>query len=162
MISGKTTLIAHLGFPTTTFKAPMIYNPYFEDAGIDAVVMPMGVQADDYPAFLAQLFRVTNLRGALVTMPHKVTTVSLADEITPTAANAVTTVTSATSVTCVPMDRRASARCPTTPMAVVNMAAPATHSVMYVRSLAATCGMTSASCPIMPAPARSGSRRPRR
>ena len=85
MITGKTTLIAHLGFPTTTFKSPMIYNPYFEDAGIDAVVMPMGVQADDYPAFLIQLFRVTNLRGALVTMPHKVTTMSLADEVTPTA-----------------------------------------------------------------------------
>jgi shikimate dehydrogenase len=86
MISGKTTLIAHLGYPTTTFKSPMIYNPYFEDADIDAVVMPMGVQADDYPAFLAQLVRVTNLRGALVTMPHKVTTMSLADEVTPTAA----------------------------------------------------------------------------
>jgi shikimate dehydrogenase len=85
MISGKTTLIAHLGYPTTTFKSPMIYNPYFEDAGIDAVVMPMGVQADDYPAFLAQLVRVTNLRGALVTMPHKVTSMSLADEVTPTA-----------------------------------------------------------------------------
>jgi shikimate dehydrogenase len=85
MISGKTTLIAHLGYPTTTFKSPMIYNPYFEDAGIDAVVMPMGVQTDDYPAFLAQLFRVTNLCGALVTMPHKVTTMSLADEVTPTA-----------------------------------------------------------------------------
>ena len=85
MITGKTTLIAHLGFPTTTFKSPMIYNPYFEDAGINAVVMPMGVQADDYPAFLTQLFRVTNLRGALVTMPHKVTTMSLADEVTPTA-----------------------------------------------------------------------------
>jgi shikimate dehydrogenase len=85
MISGRTTLIAHLGFPTEAFKAPMIYNPYFEDAGIDAVVVPLGVQAGDYPAFLKQLFRVTNLRGALVTMPHKVTTVSLADEVTPTA-----------------------------------------------------------------------------
>jgi len=63
----------------------MIYNPYFDDAGIDAVVVPMGVQAADYPAFLKQLFRVTNLRGALVTMPHKVTTMSLADEVTPTA-----------------------------------------------------------------------------
>ena len=38
MISGKTTLIAHIGYPTEAFKAPMIYNPYFEQAGIDAVV----------------------------------------------------------------------------------------------------------------------------
>jgi shikimate dehydrogenase len=85
VITGKTTLIAHLGYPTGAFKAPMIYNPYFEKAGIDAVVMPMGIQADTYPSFLRELFNVTNLRGALVTMPHKVTTVSLADEVSTTA-----------------------------------------------------------------------------
>lgn len=85
MISGKTQLIAHLGYPTEAFKAPMIYNPWFEKRGIDAVVMPMGVQAEDYPDVLSALSRLTNLRGALVTMPHKVTTLSLADELTPTA-----------------------------------------------------------------------------
>jgi shikimate dehydrogenase len=84
MISGKTTLIAHLGYPTEAFKAPMIYNPWFEKAGIDAVVMPMGVTAADYPQVLSALFRLTNIRGALVTMPHKVTTVALLDEVTPT------------------------------------------------------------------------------
>ena len=84
MISGKTTLIAHLGYPTDAFKAPMIYNPWFEHAGIDAVVVPMGVRAEDYEAFLPRLFRLTNIRGALVTMPHKVTTVGLLDEATPT------------------------------------------------------------------------------
>jgi shikimate dehydrogenase len=85
MITGKTTLIAHLGYPTATFKAPMIYNPYFEKSGIDAVVMPMGIQANTYPSFLRELFNVTNIRGALVTMPHKVTTVGLADEVSTTA-----------------------------------------------------------------------------
>ena len=44
VISGRTTLIAHIGYPTEAFKAPMIYNPFFEKAGIDAVVMPMGVK----------------------------------------------------------------------------------------------------------------------
>src|SRR5690348_6593614 len=85
MISGNTTLIAHLGYPTHSFKAPLIYNPWFDSKGIDAVVVPMGVQAPDYPAFLRSLFRLTNIRGALITMPHKVTTVDLVDEITPTA-----------------------------------------------------------------------------
>ncbi|HSQ80339.1 MAG TPA: ThiF family adenylyltransferase [Casimicrobiaceae bacterium] len=84
MITGKTTLIAHIGYPTEAFKAPMIYNPYFEQAGIDAVVMPMGVKGEDYAGFLRSLFRMTNIRGALVTMPHKVTTVALVDEVTPT------------------------------------------------------------------------------
>ena len=85
MISGKTTLIAHLGYPTEAFKAPMIYNPWFEQRGIDAVVVPIGVKPEDYPATLAALATVTNLRGALVTMPHKVTTLGLVDKATPTA-----------------------------------------------------------------------------
>jgi len=63
----------------------MIYNPWFDKNGIDAVVMPMGVKPEDYAAFLQLLFRLSNIRGALVTMPHKVTTVGLVDEVTPTA-----------------------------------------------------------------------------
>lgn len=85
MISGKTTLIGHLGYPTEAFKAPMIYNPWFESKGIDAVVVPMGVKPEDYATTLKSVFKFTNIRGALVTMPHKVTTMSLVDEATPTA-----------------------------------------------------------------------------
>ncbi len=80
MISGKTRLIAHLGYPTESFKAPMIYNPWFEKNGIDAVVVPMGVKGDDYVAALAAIRKFTNIHGALITMPHKVTTVALLDE----------------------------------------------------------------------------------
>ena len=85
MISGKTTLIAHIGYPTETFKAPMIYNPWFDSRGIDAVVVPMGVRDGDFPVMVDLLRRLTNLRGALVTMPHKVTAMTLVDEATPTA-----------------------------------------------------------------------------
>ena len=81
MIDGNTRLIAHLGYPTETFKAPMIYNPYFEKRGINALVVPMGCAADDYAAFFNLLFRLSNVLGALVTMPHKVTTVSLVNEL---------------------------------------------------------------------------------
>ncbi len=85
MISGNTTLIAHLGYPTHTFKSPLICNPWFDKNAIDAVVVPMGVKAEEYPEFLKYLFKLTNIRGALVTMPHKVTTTRLVDELTPTA-----------------------------------------------------------------------------
>jgi hypothetical protein len=33
MISGRT--IGHIGYPAETFKAPLIYNPYFEESGIE-------------------------------------------------------------------------------------------------------------------------------
>lgn len=80
MISGKTRLIAHIGYPTESFKAPLIYNPWFESRGIDAVVVPMGVKGEDYAAALPAIRRFTNFHGALVTMPHKVTTVAMLDE----------------------------------------------------------------------------------
>ncbi len=83
MISGTTSLIAHLGVPTESFRAPLIYNPWFESRGIDARVVPMGCEVEDYPAFLPLLFRLRNIAGALVTMPHKVTTVDLLDEASP-------------------------------------------------------------------------------
>ena len=85
-INGNTEIVAHIGFPTHAFKAPMIYNPWFEKAGVNAIVVPMGCQAQDYPEFLRAVFKLANVRGALITMPHKVTTVGLLDEVFPTAA----------------------------------------------------------------------------
>ena len=86
LINGHTEVIAHIGFPTHAFKAPMIYNPYFEQQGINALVVPMGCKAEDYPVFLRAIFKLSNIRGALITMPHKVSTLSLVDEVLPAAA----------------------------------------------------------------------------
>ena len=84
MITGNTELIAHIGYPTHSFKAPMIYNPYFDSIGVNACVVPMGCKPDDFPAFLRAVFSLTNIRGALITMPHKVAVVDLVDRVTPT------------------------------------------------------------------------------
>ena len=83
-IDGNTELIAHIGYPTHSFKSPLIYNPYFEKEGINALVVPMGCKAEHYPAFLKSVFQLTNIRGALITMPHKVTTLALLDDVTST------------------------------------------------------------------------------
>ena len=85
-INGHTEIIPHIGFPTHAFKAPMIYNPYFEQQGINALVVPMGCRAEAYPAFLRSVFKLSNILGALITMPHKVTTIGLVDELSPAAA----------------------------------------------------------------------------
>jgi len=80
MIDGKTGIIAHIGYPTESFKSSMIYNPWFEARGINAAVIPMGCKSEDYASFLRLAFRLTNVQGALITMPHKVTTLGLVDE----------------------------------------------------------------------------------
>jgi shikimate dehydrogenase len=84
LIDGHTEFIAHLGYPTHSFKAPMIYNPYFESVGVNAVVVPMGCRAENFASVLTGLFTLENIRGALITMPHKVSVVDLLAEVTPT------------------------------------------------------------------------------
>ena len=83
MIRGTTELIAHIGFPTHSFKSPLIYNPYFEEAGIDAVVVPVGCRAEHFSSVLRAVFTLTNTRGALITMPHKVAAAAIVDEASP-------------------------------------------------------------------------------
>ncbi len=46
-LDGSTRLIAHVGHPTESFKAPLIYNPYFASIGLNAAVVPMGVRRED-------------------------------------------------------------------------------------------------------------------
>jgi shikimate dehydrogenase len=84
LIKGSTQVLPHIGYPTHSFKAPMIYNPYFEQAGIDAVVVPMGVKTEHFAAFLPAIFSLDNVAGALITMPHKVAVLALLDEVSPT------------------------------------------------------------------------------
>jgi shikimate dehydrogenase len=81
MINGTTELIAHIGFPTHTFKSPLIYNPYFQHAGLNVVVVPMACRAEHFEPVLRAFFALNNARGALITMPHKVKAVDLLDEV---------------------------------------------------------------------------------
>jgi len=85
MITGQGKVIGVFGYPTASFKAPMIYNPWFEAHGVDAVVVPLGLHPDDVPLLFRDLFRITTLHGALITMPHKMAVAGLVDELTPAA-----------------------------------------------------------------------------
>jgi shikimate dehydrogenase len=80
MIDGHSKIIAHVGYPTESFKAPMIYNPWFESRAINAVVVPMGVKREDFVKAFPPITRFTNFHGALITMPHKTAVVDLLDE----------------------------------------------------------------------------------
>jgi shikimate dehydrogenase len=80
MIDGDTWLIAHIGYPTATFRAPLIYNPWFRRRGINAAVVPLGVTAKNFREAFPQICRFTNFHGALITMPHKVAVVDWLDD----------------------------------------------------------------------------------
>ena len=68
MIDGDTKLIAHVGYPTASFTAPSIYNPWFRRRGINAAVVPLGVRSENFREAFPQICRFTNFHGALITM----------------------------------------------------------------------------------------------
>jgi len=80
IIDGDTKLIAHIGYPTATFRAPLIYNPWFRRRGINAAVVPLGVTSENFGEAFPQICRFTNFHGALITMPHKAAVVDWLDE----------------------------------------------------------------------------------
>ena len=77
LITGKTKFIAHIGFPTKSFTAPKILNPYFNSINKDLVVIPMACKKQDLKPLINGLTNLENFCGALITMPHKEEIVSL-------------------------------------------------------------------------------------
>lgn len=79
-IDGNTRVIVHLGWPTHSFKSPLIYNPYFAAHGINVAVVPLACTADELGKLLPSLLRLRNVLGALITMPLKVAVVDMLDD----------------------------------------------------------------------------------
>ncbi len=83
LLDGTSRLILHLGYPTESFRAPLIYNPYFASIGLKMAVIPMGLKAEDFDSVFPSLFRLTNAHGALITMPHKIRVRDFLAEVSP-------------------------------------------------------------------------------
>lgn len=79
-INGHTEILPLLGDPIQGVKAPSIYNPYFAASGINALLVPMGCPPAEFTGLMRSLLALQNLRGVLITMPHKIATVALLDE----------------------------------------------------------------------------------
>lgn len=80
MIGGDTILFPILGYPVSQVKAPRLFNSYFQRVGLDAAVFPLAVAPELYPGFLRTLFFADNVRGAMITIPHKKTTAEIVDD----------------------------------------------------------------------------------
>ena len=79
MISGATRLAAVIGFPVEHSRSPQLLNAAFAAAGIDAVMVPLGVPPERFAAVIAGL-RAMGALGASITIPHKLAALALCDE----------------------------------------------------------------------------------
>jgi shikimate dehydrogenase len=81
--SGKTQLLAIIGDPVAHVRAPFFFNPKFEAMGLDAFLFPLHVPAAELADVVPRLAKCPNLRGLVVTIPHKEAMARLCDDLGP-------------------------------------------------------------------------------
>ncbi|PVE22295.1 shikimate dehydrogenase [Microvirga sp. KLBC 81] len=84
-ITGKTALYGLIGHPIEHVGSPILINAYMAETGWDGVLVPLHVKPSDLGKVVDGLRRLENLRGFLVTIPHKQTIVPLLDRLTESA-----------------------------------------------------------------------------
>lgn len=70
-ITGTTRVFHILGNPVEQVRAPELFNHLFQRHGVDAVLVPAAVSAQDLPGFVSGIFAASNMGGLWVTIPHK-------------------------------------------------------------------------------------------
>jgi shikimate dehydrogenase len=81
MITGTTDLFAIIGDPVAHVRTPMAFNDYFAALDIDAVCVPIHILRHDLPRGWAGLRSMVNLKGFIVTAPHKQESAQLCDAL---------------------------------------------------------------------------------
>jgi shikimate dehydrogenase len=92
--SGKTHLYAILAHPVAHVRASEFFAPIIAAEKRDAFVVPLHVLPEDLSAMVPMLQRIGNIKGLVITIPHKEAMAALCDEMAPNGqlAGAVNTV----------------------------------------------------------------------
>jgi shikimate dehydrogenase len=93
-LSGRTHLWGLVADPVGHVRAPSFVNPMFERRRLDGFLVPLHVRAAELADVLPRLARIGNLKGIIVTIPHKEPIAKLCRSLGPNAAlvGAVNTV----------------------------------------------------------------------
>lgn len=81
--TGHTHLFAIIGHPIAHVRASEFINPRFEQAKRDGFIIPFDIAPADLETVLPSLKRIANLKGFIVTIPHKPAMADLCDELGP-------------------------------------------------------------------------------
>ena len=84
-LSGRTELYGIIGDPIAQAGSPIVFNTAFRNAGMQAVLVPLHVSAAGLMPFVTGAKRIGNLRGLIITKPHKTAIVACVNEICPNA-----------------------------------------------------------------------------
>jgi len=81
-VTGRTLIIPLIGHPVEQVQTPGPMNRWFDEHGIDAVVVAMDIRPERVGSFFDVLKATENCVGCTMTMPHKQAAFAAADEVT--------------------------------------------------------------------------------
>ena len=84
-VTGATRVFGIVGDPIVQARSPEVYCERFAAEGMNAVMIPLQVSADDFDTVMPGLMRIGNLDGLLITAPHKSRMTAFADRLGTTA-----------------------------------------------------------------------------
>ncbi|MDL2409924.1 shikimate dehydrogenase [Rhizobium calliandrae] len=85
MITGKSSVYFMISNPIDHVKSPGMFNKLFADESIDAVMVPICVDADRFDTAWDYFKAMTNLKGIIVSVPFKANAAKAADVRNPRA-----------------------------------------------------------------------------
>ena len=80
-LTGRTSLFAIVGDPIAQVGSPALFNTAFRHKSWPAVLVPLHVGAADLAQTLRGLRSIRNLKGLVLTTPHKTASLELVDSI---------------------------------------------------------------------------------
>ena len=84
-LSGAARIYGTLAHPADHVRAPTLFTAKFAELGLDKVMIPIDVRAEDLADMIEMLRRQVNFDGAAVTIPHKIELAKLCDDLGETA-----------------------------------------------------------------------------
>lgn len=80
-ITGRTASVWIVGDPIEQVKAPQVMNPHYQREGLDLLVLPAQVAPEHLRVTFEAVRHMPNLRGWIVTVPHKAPVAGWLDEL---------------------------------------------------------------------------------
>ena len=82
-VSGNTQIFVIFAHPPGQVRAPTLFNQRFKELGIDHIMIPIDVAPLNLVDVVNSMRGISNIRGGVVTIPHKIEIAKLCDELGP-------------------------------------------------------------------------------
>ncbi len=80
-LDGETLLYPIIGDPIAQVRSPQYLTGIFAARGINAIVPPLHIYRADIPGAMAAFRAMQNLRGIVITIPHKIAAIEFCDVV---------------------------------------------------------------------------------